>query len=185
MDRRKKLYFIAVVPPQEIRSKVNEIKEYFAERYNSQRALNSPPHITLQMPFKWREDKESRLVKKLSSFAETVKDFSLELSGFGFFVPRVVFIQVTENQNLDLLQQLLSKFVRSELKIINDRGERPFHPHLTVAFRDLRKRMFYEAKAEFSNKEFNDSFPVDDIKLLKHNGKRWEIFANLPFTQSQ
>ena len=42
------------------------IKQEFANRFNSKAALRSPPHITLHMPFKWKEEKEVKLIDVLS-----------------------------------------------------------------------------------------------------------------------
>ena len=47
-----KLYFIAIVPPSPIYEEAFEQKVYFKTKYNSKASLNSPPHITLHMPFK-------------------------------------------------------------------------------------------------------------------------------------
>lgn len=50
------LYFIALVLPSPLYEEVTRLKEYFRDRYNSKAALRSPPHITLHMPFKWKEN---------------------------------------------------------------------------------------------------------------------------------
>jgi 2'-5' RNA ligase len=51
----------------------------------------------------------------------------------------------------------------------------PFHPHLTVAFRDLKKPNYQLAWEEFKSKNFQAEFIADKITLLKHTGKVWEI----------
>ena len=55
---KQKLYFIAIVPPSPIYDEALEQKEYFKAKYNSKASLNSPPHITLHMPFRWSEKEE-------------------------------------------------------------------------------------------------------------------------------
>ncbi|MFN6233029.1 MAG: 2'-5' RNA ligase family protein, partial [Microcystis sp.] len=47
------LFFIALLPPPEVQEIATKIKVEFAEIYNSRAALKSPPHVTLQPPFRW------------------------------------------------------------------------------------------------------------------------------------
>jgi 2'-5' RNA ligase len=50
---------------------------------------------------------------------------------------------------------------------------RGFHPHVTVAFRDLKKPVFYEVKKAFENKELKGAFAYSGFSLLKLE-ERWE-----------
>ena len=64
-------YFIAIIPPSPILEEVQEIKNYFKDKYESRAALNSPPHITLHMPFFWKIDEEDLLISLLTEFAKS------------------------------------------------------------------------------------------------------------------
>ena len=68
-NEKRKQYFVALIPPSPVFEEALALKEYFKERYHSKAALNSPPHITLHMPFMWNEEKENKLVGKLQEFA--------------------------------------------------------------------------------------------------------------------
>ena len=57
-----------------------------------------------------------------------------------------------------------------------------FHPHITVAFRDLKKSQFVKAWEEFEHKEFNDTLLTTSFSLLKHNGKIWEVYKKYSFS---
>lgn len=169
------LYFIAIVPPSPIFEQATVLKNHFKENYQSKASLNSPPHITLHMPFEWRVKKEEELVSKLSMFSKSNKMFELELHDFACFAPRVIFINVLENEKLRNFQRDLHKFCKVELNIFNSQyRDLPFHPHMTLAFRDLKKLMFEKAWEEFKSKEFSGSFSADNFTLLKHNGEVWE-----------
>ncbi|MFM7858912.1 MAG: 2'-5' RNA ligase family protein, partial [Flammeovirgaceae bacterium] len=61
----------------------------------------------------------------------------------------------------------------------NYKGQ-PFQPHVTIAFRDLRKPMFERAWEEFKHRNFKAEFTVDSIALLKHNGKHWNVIMEFP-----
>ena len=82
-----------------------------------------------------------------------------------------------ENENLRILQKELSKYVRRNLKIQNaDYKDRGFHPHMTVAFRDLKKPEFQVAWEKFKKEEYYAEFRCNEFTLLKHNGNHWEEF---------
>lgn len=170
----ERLYFIAIIPPAPIFEQAWILKHYFKDTYNSKASLNSPPHITLHMPFKWKETKEMKLISGLELFAEDHGSFAIQLENFNCFKPRVIYIDVIRSEPLNNLQRQLSKFCRTEFNLFNaDHRDQPFHPHLTLAFRDLRKNMFLKAWEEFSVRKFEGNWPVNSFTLLKHDGSRW------------
>jgi 2'-5' RNA ligase len=168
------LYFIAILLPSPYREEVSRLKEYFRDRYHSTAALRSPPHITLHMPFRWKTTKEDRLTDALQQFAIAHPPVCITLKHFGCFPPRVIFIDVQKNDELEALQRELKRFCRSTLNLEQaDWRNQGFNPHVTLAFRDLKKSAFQEAWHEFGNKEFYGSFIADAITLLYHDGKQW------------
>lgn len=180
MDNKTRLYFVAVIPDEQIYDQVHQIKLQVAEKYNSKAALKSPPHITLYMPFRWKEEKEDKLFETLKETTSHYKPFPVYLNNFGAFKPRAIFINVEENETLTALRKDIIRSFKRQLNIF-DKGfeERPFRPHMTVAFRDLKKPDFRRAwEEEFKEKEFKGRFEVQQITLLKHNGKHWEQFKD-------
>lgn len=177
------LYFIAIIPPSPIFEEALQLKNYFKEKYNSKASLNSPPHVTLHMPFQWKEEKDTLLVEKLELFAKQFSTFYLQLLNFNCFEPRVIYIDVVKNEKLDLLQRELHRFCKKELDLFNaNYKEHAFHAHLTLAFRDLRKQQFQKAWEEFNEKKFEASWAVNQIMLLKHNGQQWDVFESFDFS---
>jgi len=174
------LYFIAIIPPEPVYGEALALKNHFKDAYKSKAALNSPPHITLHMPFKWKEAKEIELINSLESFSLTQNPFEIRLTNFSAFEPRVIFIDVTKDEKLESLQKQLKRFCKIELNLFNaDYKEFAYHPHLTLAFRDLKKPEFYKAWEEFKEKKVETSFKVDSIALLKHDGKEWKELKRL------
>ena len=170
------LYFIAILPPQEIQDEITAFKNEIAQKFDSKHALNSPPHITLHMPFKWKDKKFDQLQEVIRSINDRLVPFKIELYDFDFFEPRVVFVNVIGTEELDNLQKTVITACRKELKLDNGNyKDRPFHPHVTVGFRDLRKARFYEAKSEFENRKVYFEFMTSEITLLKHDGKQWKV----------
>lgn len=170
------LYFIAIVPPDDVQRDITILKEEIAEKYGSRHALNSPPHVTLHMPFKWKDKRRDELMKLMQKINQDLMPFSMLLKDFDFFEPRVVFVDVVENENLNKLQSQVVDTCRKQLKLDNaNYKDRPFHPHITIGFRDLKKPMFYKAKKEFENRRVTLEFEANKVSLLQHDGKRWYV----------
>jgi 2'-5' RNA ligase len=182
LDSSKRRFFIALLPPQDVQDYATEIKEYFAQAYNSRYALKSPPHVTLQPPFEWQLDNLLVLEQTLRSFAESQVPVPIILKGFGAFVPRVIYINVIKTPELIGLQSDLMTHLEELLGIVHpDSKTRPFAPHLTVAFQDLTRQNFRAAWPEFERRELEFKFSVSQLTLLIHDGKQWNVSAEFPF----
>ena len=178
-----KRFFIALIPPLEVQQYATTLKEHFRDRYHSKAALRSPPHITLQPPFKWPEDQQPQLLAALEAFSPPTAQVPINLSGFGAFPPRVIYIDVEQSSELMTLQTALSQYVAETLDIVDPRSrDRKFCPHLTVAFRDLKPAAFRKAWPEFQHQEAEFTFTLKSFVLLIHTGDRWTIHHTFPLT---
>jgi len=175
-------YFLALVIPEPFQAEIMGLKQYVSDNFNSKGALRSPAHITLHMPFEWKEEKEAVLIEKLEKFTFT-EAVSVELKNFSCFEPRVIFIDVLQNQLLTDLQKKLVQYVKLNLNLFNQANDmRGFHPHVTIAFRDLKKVRFHDAWEHFKNQNFQASFKVNGFCLLKHNNNLWEVYKEFGLT---
>lgn len=166
-------YFLAILPPEPLQGKIMELKQYVYQNYGSKGALRSPAHITLHMPFEWKENKEHVLIDTLKDFRPG-STFDVQLNNYSCFEPRVIFIDVIKNNALEELQRELTWFVKSRLSLFNQyEDKRGFHAHVTIAFRDLKKTVFYDAWEEMKAKEFHGDFTASAFCLLKHNAQSW------------
>lgn len=170
----KVILFIAIVPDPEIVAEVKAFQEFVSAHFKSHRALRAPPHITLIPPFKWQLDAIATLEEVLTEFANVQREILIRLKNFNAFPPRVVYVDVAANKALETLQANLKKSLDSKLGIKSDRPERPFHPHMTIAFRDLCKQMFRQAWEHFSDLSYQREFAAKKIILLQHSGQRWD-----------
>jgi 2'-5' RNA ligase len=174
-------FFIALLPPLEIQTQVTHWKEYCRDRYHTAAALRSPPHITLMPPFAWATDDTERLLTTLAQFPAPLTRLPITLSGFGAFPPRVIFVHVVPSPQLTRLQADLQAYLTNQLGLEPGQSrDRPFHPHMTIAFRDLSRTAFRPAWAEFEQKSFQKGFTVTTFTLLKHTGKAWEVHSHYP-----
>lgn len=174
-------YFIALVPPEPILSQVLELKKNLFDIYKIKGALRSPAHITLHMPFTWKEEKEDFLISTLEKFKSS-KNVEIELNNYDCFEPRVIYIACKENQELNKLQQELVIFCKKNLQLFNQAEDmRGFHPHITIAFRDLKKPLFYKIWEEYKDKNYSSSFITNKISLLKQLDNKWEIYKEFEY----
>ncbi|SMO70857.1 2'-5' RNA ligase family protein [Gracilimonas mengyeensis] len=172
----KPLFFVGVIPDETLQNKIQELKHYVKDTYHSSHSLNAPPHITLLSPFRTDADHTQELHLLLEVFAQAYEPFEVSLDGFATFPPRVIFIDVDKSEPLMTLQEKLEELARSKEELFSyGYKERPYHPHMTLAFKDLTKANFHRAWKEFKDREFDESFKVDKLSLLKHDGERWEV----------
>ena len=182
----KRRFFVALLPPSDVQTRVNEIKGVMRDRFNSKAAFRSPPHITLHAPFEWPVSAISRLQDSLSKFAYSQKPISITLEGFNAFAPHVIYIDVAQSAGLMTLQPKLLAHFESNIALVSKQDrKRSYVPHLTVAFRDLKPNMFRKAWAEFQRREFHADFTASQISLLTHNGKLWTVKESYEFVGSQ
>ena len=176
---KKQLFFIAVLPGVSIAAELTQLKQYAADHFDSWRALRSPPHLTLIPPFWWAPDARGRLDRALGAFCREQAPFSFQLNGFDCFAPRVIFVAVQPSFELNALQGRLEKFLQQSIALpVRDR--RPFHPHLTIAFKDLRRSAFADAWAYFSELPYKQDVEVRELALLRHRDKKWEVVGRFP-----
>jgi 2'-5' RNA ligase len=169
-----KKYFIAIVIPGGLFEEIEAVKQALCAEHNLKGALRSPAHITLHRPFEWKEEKESLLIEKLRDF-KFDRPFEIHLKDFNFFEPRVIYVDILQNNLLFELHKELAAFAKKELRLFNEvEDKRGFHPHVTVAFRDLKKPKFYSLQEEFKLKKIEGSFEYKGFSLLKLE-KKWEV----------
>ncbi len=175
-------FLIAIIPPVQIEKDIYQLKEYFKVNHNSRASLNSPPHITLHMPFDWKEEKTDQFIEELNGFALAQRGFKIELNNFGSFPPRVIFVEVGYNPELLFFQKELHRFCKKEFNLYNAQyRDLPFHPHITLAFRDLKKPEYFKAWQEFEQRTYSATFDVPGFTLLRHDGKQWRTFHEFYF----
>ena len=182
MNPSKQRFFMALVPPPDIQQHITLITLYFAEHYNSSRALKSPPHVTLQPPFEWSAADVSQLEECLKAFAATRLPIGVTLSGFAAFAPRVIYVDVVKSPALLELQKDLITYVKENLGIVNPVSQtRSFVPHMTVAFSDLTEQNFDAAWLEFKERSIYFEFTASELTLLIHDGTQWNVCTEFMF----
>ncbi|MFP4288545.1 MAG: 2'-5' RNA ligase family protein [Bacteroidales bacterium] len=176
----KQLYFIGVIPGEDMEQRIKKLKIEMHERFESRHALKSPAHITLQMPFRADPADEIFIMDALKEFSASQRSFDVNLSGFGCFKPRVIFIRISNPEPLQELHLQMKPVLKNKINLTERQIGNRFHPHITIATRDLSEKKFYEAWNEFHNRKFEGKFTINYLVLFKHNGKFWDIYREIP-----
>lgn len=169
------MYFVALVAPPEIDQQVLKWKNYFKQHFQCIVALKSPAHLTLIPPFWMNENLEADLIDSIVEFSVTKSKFEIRLKDFAAFKPGVIYVDVLKNDLLDEVHGSLNDFIYRQNKFLAKKDDRPFHPHVTLATRDLYKKAFQEAWQIFSLKKYEAQWFVNGISLLRHNKKNWDV----------
>jgi 2'-5' RNA ligase len=177
------MYYIAILVPEKINTQVLKWKFYFKEKFDCEAALKSPAHITLIPPFWMKQEAEQDLKNTIIEFSRSSTSFEIYLKDFASFKPKVIFVNVVENEKLKKLHDSFNEFIISKDKFPVKKDEHPFHPHITIATRDLYKNAFSEAWEKFSTMKFEADWRADSISLLRHNKKNWDVIFTSRFSE--
>lgn len=171
----------ALMPHEELANEVDELRKQFAANFGTKKALQLPVHITLYPPYKATEDTEQELMQ-LHSWAKGQTAFDIQLINFDFFDNKkspVVYINVEKNKNLTLLHANFTKQLKKILPFLHDpKTKTIYHPHMTIAYRDVQPEQMPEIKRMYVNRKFEGSFEVKHIHLWKHNGRKWDVLQS-------
>jgi 2'-5' RNA ligase len=172
----KQQYMFAIMPPTELGMMINEIRQQFAIKYHCKAALKPPVHITVIPPFHTFPEREPEIIKEFSASASGIHPFDIELSGYGIFSRKgVVFMNVILSGELKGFQAIANQRFTMILPGLNRDTGRPYHPHITIGYRDIPKELFRQAAEEYLDKSFEESFSCDRFFLWRHDGKAWQV----------
>ncbi|MHA7130357.1 2'-5' RNA ligase family protein [Algoriphagus namhaensis] len=171
--RKMEKYFLAILPPEQLLTRAQDLKEQIKAEFGVKYALKSPAHVTVKMPFSFSEAKETVLLETLASFTQGAKPFKLTVKGVSRFGRRVIFWDVKAGAELVDFQAGLRTFCKRKLNLLDELADRNYHPHMTIAFKDLKERNFDEVYAKVAAQKPNEEFWVEDIWLLKRKEGRW------------
>lgn len=150
------------------------------QRFNCKVALKSPAHITLVPPFEMPDESQQAMKELLQPFAARQQSLSIHLKNFAVFKPRVIYVHVQPSTPLSDLKINLQTTLQQASRFHIKKEERPFHPHVTIANRDLKKEDFSQAWQHFQQVSFEVTFRASALSLLRHNNHMWEIAGTFP-----
>jgi 2'-5' RNA ligase len=177
------MYFIAIVLPSDLNEKVLKYKQMMLEKYNCKVGLKSPAHITLIPPFWMEDEKEQQLISDIDSLSVHLNSFSISTSGFSAFKPKTIFIALSPNEKLKEVKKAIDEVFKNNSFYNMKIDTRTFHPHITIATRDLFKKSFFEIWPCFAEKKFEEEWICESISILRHNKKNWDVIHTSQFNK--
>lgn len=174
------MYFVALICPPPLNEKILRYKIWMRDQFGCIVAMKSPAHITLIPPFWVPDSEEEKLLDTLQSFASTMDELTIRLNGFSHFKKRVLFVDVKTFPELEQLKKQAEDHFTNFFPAIK-KDTRPFHPHITIANRDMKPSHFEKAWEHFSKKVHDEFFVVNEITLLKLGPGRWDVISGKTF----
>jgi 2'-5' RNA ligase len=184
-------YLLVLSPPEELWKKIVKVKEEFAQRYKTETAKFTKPHLTLAS-YTALEMLEERIIPRLQLIAMGIAPFKVELKDYGSFPTHSIFINVVTKVPVQALIRRLKEVQR--LMKLNNENKPHFieEPHLPIA-RKLKPWQYEQGLIEYTNRQFTGRFIADGMLLLKRiAGQKtgYQIagrfeFQNLPVTTQQ
>lgn len=147
----------------EINNFMREVELLLFNKFNLQKGLCQPPHITIKPPFKVEE--LSPYKNYLEELCKKIKPFEVELKDFGSFEKKVIYLAVKKNQRLQDIYETIYLDIKNKYNPKLAREEMIFHA--TLAYDDLDEETFrkaYEYLRENFQPEFK--FTIDKIGLF-------------------
>lgn len=183
-------YMLILLPHEELRNRVLNIRKEFYESYQAPSALGAKVHIPLAT-FTQLEVMEERIVNRLKTVGMGYPPFKVELKDYGTYPSHTLFINVITKLPI---QRLVREIRLSQRLMKLDNGHRPHFlddPHLAIA-RKLLPWQYEKGWLEYSHRHFTGRFIADCMLLLKRRvgdrtyqiAQRFE-FMNLPVSTKQ
>ena len=119
------------------------------------------------------------IFQTVKDFSKTRQSFNIALRNFNRFDDKVIFVDVELSDILENLWRQLHLQLAEAYNI--KRKRQSYHPHITVAFKDLEKEVFPKAWEYFSTVEFQREFEANHLAILQHNGKSWNVIERFEF----
>ena len=141
--------------------------------------LRQSPHVTIKAPFD--TEKLEPFVDYLEGLAKEIVPFDVELNGFNYFKPKVIFLDVKENPSLKDLHFRILKDVKEKFKIEPHQFEgENVKFHSSLALEDVTEEKFEKAKKYLTKYNPNFKFKAKTLGIFYHLGDAgWVIVRRI------
>jgi len=160
-------YMLVLHPADHVNEKILMEKNDFYRQYQEKITVKTKPHITIAT-FLAKEAMEETLNRWINNICNQQPTFELSLNNYSGFPPDTIYLRVQDPAPVyRLAQQLktIDNFIQSSdcppLKFSTK-------PHLSIAGR-LSLEIYEKAIRDYSQKDFHESFMVEELVLLKRS----------------
>ncbi|MEE1000195.1 MAG: 2'-5' RNA ligase family protein, partial [Treponemataceae bacterium] len=99
---------------------------------------------------------------------------------FDAFGDRTIFANVISSEKWTKLRDETVKAILRACPRCTKKDQRPFHPHGTVANRDIPFGVTTKTLETLNELNLVEDFPVDNITIFEKNGFCWEAVVSIP-----
>jgi 2'-5' RNA ligase len=184
-------YLLVLSPHEELRNKISQVKQQFADAYQNKTALADKPYLLLAA-FRQYVMMEERIINRLHAIAMGFQPCKIEMKDYGSFPSHTIFINITSKIPLQHLVRTIRAEAQQLMKF--DKEHTPhfiLEPHISIG-RKLQPWQFEKGWLEYQHRHFTGRFIADAMLLLKrqHPGSSYQIvrrfeFENLPVSTKQ
>ena len=161
--------------PKPIRVKIRKYQKIISKKFNTNKALNWVPHITIANGVSMPESKFHTTCEQIKQicdktnpiFLSTKKLHFIKIPNSSFENPYAILIEVNLTKKLQELHNIIQNNIYKGFKRPSYKSNK-YIPHITLAYRDLTKQNFDKAKKFFKDNpiKINYSFKLDNLQLV-------------------
>lgn len=169
-------FFVAVMADRALAGQIEAFRAWARETLGCRSGQRTPPHVTLVPPFVLPLGSLDGLEAALSAAALAGIPFIARVEGFDSFGERTLFARVVPGPDWDALRDrvyVAASDQGPELVTRFPHPRVPFHPHLTIANRDIPPGSARVALAELRARGLSAQMPVDHLALLRFEEGAW------------
>ena len=172
----RQTHFIGVLLPDDLTCVVEECRRYMNRTYGCRSGHATPVHVTLVPPFALpREYTAADVVEALLRGVPQDFGFIAHTENFDAFGDRTLFAAVVSSPGWNRLKNAAETTLRGAFPGCLRKDPRPFHPHITVANRDIPPGASTAALRVLNEKNLSADFSVDNVTVFVRKGGVWEI----------
>lgn len=172
-------YRLLANPDEYVFQKVKEEKQRFFDEFGAETALKTHPHITVAT-FLAKDVLEATLRRWIQKICSCKQRFTVTLNNYSGFPSGVIYLRIQETEPFERLAKQL-KVIDGFLRDNHCPPLQLSPPHMTIA-RRLTAPVYEKAVWAFSQRCFHESFTLNELVLLKRNGRynKWEHVDRFP-----
>ena len=175
---RLPLFFVALLPQGEPKARIHAIKLQNAGRFACRVAMKTPPHITIIPPFRLASDRVNEMIAAVKNHFAPTDNLVVKFGGVSAFEERTIYLDILLNEALKSYDLAAKNLVNAQPELFPAvRFHDVFHPHVTLANRDIAPSDFQEMKSYLESKFYPTESENLKLEVLHLDRGRWEVIS--------
>lgn len=172
-------YPLVAYVDEALTAKVRTIQQQLSDLTGSHACLDVwDPHISVGSEVWLKDDELDDYASELKAATANTPPFLVTIANFGFIdnwsggklpgnTPYGVFLDVVVTPELQHLVELIRPVCAARRQYFEMPW--PYHPHITIAFKDLTQEGYEKAKQLFEKQPFSVRTAIDSFSIVRHN----------------